>query len=75
MKLAELKQVEAKARQEEYDSLSTEEKIARAEARPGNSARELAKLRKRLANREEFKKMAKTKLKAKERRAKEGKKK
>lgn len=41
----ERRQSEAKERQEKYDALSLEEKIARAETRPGNSAIELAGLR------------------------------
>jgi len=36
---------EAGIRQAEYDALSTEQKIARAEARPGNSLKELRRLR------------------------------
>lgn len=71
MKRAEQRQVEARERQAIYDGLSTEEKIKLAESRPGRSERELAKLRKKLVAREEFKKMAKQKLKAKERRARE----
>lgn len=35
---------QAAVRQAEYNALSTEDKIARAEARPGNSKRELERL-------------------------------
>lgn len=39
------RQEQAKIRQAEYDGLSTAKKIARAEARPGNSTKELRRLR------------------------------
>lgn len=38
------RQVEAQIRQEEYDALSTPDKIAQAHARPGQSKRELIRL-------------------------------
>lgn len=39
-----LRREEALARQAKYDALTTEQKIARAKSRPGNSKRELAQL-------------------------------
>ena len=36
----------AEARQKSYDALSTEQKLARLDTRPGNSQRERAKLNK-----------------------------
>ena len=40
----EVRHEQAQTRQAEYDSLSTEQKIARAESRRGNSKKELARL-------------------------------
>lgn len=39
---------QAEERQRAYDALSTEEKITRAKGRPGRSAREIARLEKKL---------------------------
>lgn len=41
----EQRRVDAERRQAEYDALSLDEKIARAESRPGESKRELSRLR------------------------------
>lgn len=38
------RRVEAKIRQEEYDGLTSEQKVARAESRRGNSEKELGRL-------------------------------
>jgi hypothetical protein len=38
------RQEQAKVRQIEYDALTKEQKVARAKARPGESARELRRL-------------------------------
>jgi len=40
----ERRQEQAAARQAEYDKLTNEQKVERALARPGNSARELTRL-------------------------------
>lgn len=45
----QVRRQEAEKRQAAYDALTTEQKIARAEAAPGESKRELARLRLRLA--------------------------
>lgn len=45
MKPKETRRTEAQERQAAYDALTVEQKIARAEAQRGNSARQLAKLR------------------------------
>ena len=44
----EQRQQEAAIRQEEYDKLSTDDKISRAKARRGNSKKELKRLFNRL---------------------------
>ncbi len=44
MKTRKQKQEEAAVRQAEYDALTTEQKIARAQSRRGNSAKELRRL-------------------------------
>jgi len=44
MKSKTVRQEEAKERQAEYDALSTEQKIARAKSRRGESKKELTKL-------------------------------
>lgn len=44
MKSKAVKQQEAQERQAAYDALTTEEKIARADAAPGAAKRELARL-------------------------------
>jgi len=41
----ELRQKEAKERQDEYNALTVEQRIDRAISRPGESKRELARLR------------------------------
>ena len=38
------RQAEAIVRQDEYDALTSDQKIARAESRPGNSKKELGRL-------------------------------
>ena len=42
---ADARRERAEARQEAYDALTVEQKIERAESRPGRSVRELGKLR------------------------------
>lgn len=42
------KKEQAEARQKIYDALSDEEKLARLDTRPGNSARERARILKRM---------------------------
>lgn len=46
MKSREQKRAEAKERQERYDKLSLDEKIKLIKSRPGNSDRELKRLKK-----------------------------
>jgi hypothetical protein len=59
-KTLEVKQVEAEARQAEYDRLSPEHKLARLETRPGACARERAKILKQVEKRNKVaKKVAK----------------
>lgn len=44
------RRLQAQQRQSAHNALSLQEKIAKAESRPGNSARELKRLRAQLAN-------------------------
>jgi hypothetical protein len=44
MKTRKTKQAEAAVRQDEYDALTTEQKIARAQSRRGESKKELRRL-------------------------------
>lgn len=44
MKHKDVRRAEAKARQEEYDALTLDQKITRAQARRGQSKRELNRL-------------------------------
>lgn len=49
-KTTEERRTEAVVRKQEHDSLTIEEKIKKAEARPGNSEKELKRLRAQLEN-------------------------
>ena len=54
MKSKEQKRIEAEVRSEEYDALTTQQKIARATERPGRSVKEQSRLWKLLGGKSEL---------------------